>query len=82
MKPTERLLEAISKLFFAVTALALFLLAAVERRPMDSMGRNGLVRRAAIYAAAGRGDQAQRATADVLARYPDLTIEGFLSDPG
>ena len=28
MKPTERLLEAISKLFFAVTALALFLLAA------------------------------------------------------
>ena len=57
-------------------------LRSVERRPMDSMGRNGLVRRAAIYAAAGRGDQAQRATADVLARYPDLTIEGFLSDPG
>ena len=28
MKPAERLLEAISKLFFAVTALALFLLAA------------------------------------------------------
>ena len=37
---------------------------------------------AAIYAATGRGDQAQRAAADALAQYPDLTIERFLiSDP-
>jgi hypothetical protein len=54
----------------------------VERRPMDSMSRTGLVMRPAIYAAAGRGDQAQRAAAEALARYPDLTIEGVLSDPG
>ena len=46
------------------------------------MGRAGLVLRAAIYAAAGRGDDAHRAAADALAQYPDLTIESFLSDPG
>ena len=46
------------------------------------MGRGGLVFRAAIYAAADRGDDARRAVADALAQYPDLAIEGFLSDPG
>ena len=55
---------------------------AIEHRPVDSMSRAGLVIRAAIYATASRGDQAQRAAAEALARYPDLTIEGFLSDPG
>jgi TolB-like protein/class 3 adenylate cyclase len=55
---------------------------AVEHRPVDSLSRFGLVTRAAIYAAAGLGDQARRATAEALERYPDLTIEGVLSDPG
>ena len=54
----------------------------IERRPVDSLSRGGLVMRAAIYAAADRVDEAHRAAADALARYPDLTIEGFLSDPG
>jgi TolB-like protein/cytochrome c-type biogenesis protein CcmH/NrfG len=54
----------------------------IERRPVDSMGRGGLVFRAAVYAAADRGDDARRAAADALAQYPDLTIESFLSDPG
>ncbi len=34
------------------------------------------------YAAVGRIDDAHRAVADTLAQYPDLTIEGYLSDPG
>ncbi len=54
----------------------------IERRPVDAMGRGGLVFRAAIYAVADRGDDARRAVADTLAQYPDLTIESFLSDPG
>jgi tetratricopeptide (TPR) repeat protein len=54
----------------------------IERRPLDSLGRGSLVLRAALYAAVDRIDDAHRAVADTLARYPDLTIEGFISDPG
>lgn len=54
----------------------------IGRRPFDTLSRVGLVLRAAIYAAAGRGDDAHRAAADAMVRYPDLSIETFLSNPG
>jgi TolB-like protein/class 3 adenylate cyclase/cytochrome c-type biogenesis protein CcmH/NrfG len=54
----------------------------IEHRPLESMTRIGLVLRAAVYAATGREDDAHRAVADTLVRYPDLTIESIVSDPG
>lgn len=54
----------------------------MERRPLDSLDRVAFVMRAALYAVVDRIDDAHRAVADTLGRYPDLTIEGFLSDPG
>jgi TolB-like protein/Tfp pilus assembly protein PilF len=53
-----------------------------ERQPPENLTRGGLVLRAATYAALGRTDQAQAAVAEALKRYPDLTIEGFVSSPG
>jgi hypothetical protein len=41
----------------------------IERRPLDSLSRTGLVPRPAIYAAADRMDDAHRATADTLVQY-------------
>jgi TolB-like protein/Flp pilus assembly protein TadD len=54
----------------------------IEHRPLESMTRIGLVLRAAVYAATGREDDAHRAVADTLVRYPDLTIESIVSDRG
>jgi TolB-like protein/class 3 adenylate cyclase len=54
----------------------------MERQPLDSLDRGAFVMRAALYAALDRIDDAHRAVADTLGRYPDLTIEGFVSDPG
>lgn len=54
----------------------------VERQPFETLTRYGLVTRAAIYAGLGRLEEAKGAVADTLAQYPDVTIEGFISDPG
>src|SRR3954447_664711 len=54
----------------------------MDRQPLDSLDRGAFVMRAALYAALDRIDDAHRAVADTLGRYPDLTIEGFVSDPG
>jgi TolB-like protein/class 3 adenylate cyclase/Flp pilus assembly protein TadD len=53
----------------------------VERQPPEQRTMSGLVDRAASYAALGRTEEARAAVADALERLPDLSIQGFLSQP-
>ena len=53
----------------------------VERQPVEKRTKAGWVQRAASHAALGRVD-AKAAIEDALARYPDLTVQGWVSEPG
>jgi TolB-like protein/class 3 adenylate cyclase len=53
-----------------------------ERQPKENRTQFGTVIAAATYAALSRMDEARTAVSELLARDPDLTIQGFVSDPG
>jgi TolB-like protein/class 3 adenylate cyclase len=54
----------------------------LERLSPDQWTEGVVVRRAGALAGVGRMEEARAAVADALKRYPDLTIEGFVSGPG
>jgi hypothetical protein len=53
----------------------------MERQTPDNYTRNAWVQRAASFAMVGRSAEAQATLTEALQRHPDLTIEGFVSDP-
>ena len=48
----------------------------------DQWNQGVVLRRAGNFAGLGRMEEARAAVADALRRFPDLTIEGFVSGPG
>jgi TolB-like protein/class 3 adenylate cyclase/tetratricopeptide (TPR) repeat protein len=54
----------------------------MARQTPDNYSRNAWVQRAASFAALGRAEEARTTLAEALKRYPDLTIESHVSDPG
>ena len=54
----------------------------LERLSPDQWTQGVVVRRAGALAGVGRMEEARAAVADALKRFPDLTIEGFVSEPG
>ena len=53
----------------------------IERRTPDQWSRGFAVRRAAVFAALGRIDEAKAAVAETLKRFPGITIQGYVSTP-
>ncbi|ANY83674.1 adenylate cyclase (plasmid) [Microvirga ossetica] len=53
----------------------------IERRTPDQWSRGFSVRRAAVFAALGRIDEANAAVAETLKRFPGITIQGYVSTP-
>ncbi|QRM27739.1 adenylate/guanylate cyclase domain-containing protein [Microvirga sp. VF16] len=53
----------------------------MERQMPDNYSRLAWVQRAASFAMLGRSEEAQATLGEALKRHPDLTIEGFVSDP-
>ena len=53
----------------------------MERQTPDNYTRNTWVQRAASFAVLGRAEEARVTLNEALKRHPDLTIEGFVSDP-
>lgn len=53
----------------------------MERQTPDNYTRNAWVQRAASFAVLGRADEARVTLNEALKRHPNLTIEGFVSDP-
>jgi TolB-like protein/class 3 adenylate cyclase len=53
----------------------------MERQTPDNYTRNAWVQRAASFAVLGRTAEARATLSEALKRHPDLTIEGFVSDP-
>jgi TolB-like protein/Flp pilus assembly protein TadD len=54
----------------------------LERVPPENYTRDRWAVRAGSYAALGRAEEARAAVRQALERFPELTIEGFVSDPG
>ena len=54
----------------------------LERVPPTNYNRSRWVIRGGSYAALDRADEAQAIVKQALIQFPDLTIEGFVSDPG
>jgi TolB-like protein/class 3 adenylate cyclase/tetratricopeptide (TPR) repeat protein len=54
----------------------------LDRQTPDNYTRVRWVVRAGSYAALGRADEARAAVRQALKRFPELTIESFVSDPG
>jgi class 3 adenylate cyclase/TolB-like protein len=53
----------------------------MERQTPDNYTRNAWVQRAASFAMLGRPEEARATLGEALKRHPNLTIEGFVSDP-
>ena len=53
----------------------------MERQTPDNYTRLAWVQRAASFAMLGRSEEARATLNEALKRHPDLTIEGFVSDP-
>ena len=53
----------------------------IERRTPDQWSRGFSVRRAAVFAALGRIDEAKAAVAETLKRFPGITIQSYVSTP-
>jgi TolB-like protein/class 3 adenylate cyclase len=53
----------------------------LDRMPPESYTKGRWVLRSGSYAALNRADEAQATVKQALERFPDLTIEGFISDP-
>jgi tetratricopeptide (TPR) repeat protein len=56
-------------------------IAMVDRRPAETRMRSDYVMRAGALAALGRDADARKATAEALARYPDLSVEAWAGLP-
>jgi len=54
----------------------------LERQPLENYNRFSWIVRAAVYAELGRDEEAKAWVAKALAKYPELTIEGFVNEPG
>jgi TolB-like protein/DNA-binding winged helix-turn-helix (wHTH) protein/cytochrome c-type biogenesis protein CcmH/NrfG len=54
----------------------------LERQPLENYIRFSWIVRAAVYAELGRDEEAKAWVAKALAKYPELTIEGFFNEPG
>ncbi|MER8377317.1 tetratricopeptide repeat protein, partial [Mesorhizobium sp. M1406] len=54
----------------------------LERQPLENYTRFSWIVRAAVYAELGRDEEAKEWVAKALAKYPELTIEGFFNEPG
>jgi len=54
----------------------------LERQPLENYIRFSWIVRAAVYAELGRDEEAKTWVAKALAKYPELTIEGFINEPG
>ena len=54
----------------------------LERVPSENYTGGRWAIRAGSYAALGRAEEARAAVRQALERFPELTIEGFVSDPG
>jgi tetratricopeptide (TPR) repeat protein len=54
----------------------------LERLPLENYTRFSWILRSAIYAELGRSEDAKIWLAKALAKYPQLTIEGFINEPG
>ncbi|KLK92994.1 adenylate cyclase [Microvirga vignae] len=57
-------------------------LQAMDRQMPDNYSKHAWVQRAASFAALGRMEEARTTLGETLKRYPDLTIEDYVSDPG
>ena len=53
----------------------------VDRQSAESRPLGAWLQRALIYAALGRSNDARAAVTDPLARYPTLTVQGWVSRP-
>ena len=53
----------------------------MERLSPDQWNRGVSVRRAAVFAVLGRMDEAKAAVAETLKRFPDITIQSYVSTP-
>ena len=51
----------------------------LERLSPEQWNRNDVVRRAAVYAALGQAEETRAALAETLKRYPDVTIQEYVS---
>jgi TolB-like protein/DNA-binding winged helix-turn-helix (wHTH) protein/Tfp pilus assembly protein PilF len=51
------------------------------RQPLENYNRFSWIVRAAVYVELGRDEEARTWVAKALAKYPDLTIEGFVNGP-
>ena len=56
-------------------------LQAMERQTPDNYSKHAWVQRAASFAVLGRPEEARATLGETLKRYPDLTVEGYVSDP-
>jgi class 3 adenylate cyclase/TolB-like protein/Tfp pilus assembly protein PilF len=56
-------------------------LQAMERQTPDNYSKHAWVQRAASFAVLGRAEEARATLDETLKRYPDLTIEDYVSDP-
>ncbi|TSD86088.1 adenylate/guanylate cyclase domain-containing protein [Mycobacterium sp. KBS0706] len=54
----------------------------MERQTPDNYSKFAWVERAGSFAALGRATEAQATVQEALKRYPNLTIEGHVNDPG
>jgi len=54
----------------------------LDKQPIENRTMYGWIMRAATLASLGERDRAQAAVKDALERYPDLTAEGIVNDPG
>ncbi|MBL8906453.1 MAG: adenylate/guanylate cyclase domain-containing protein [Rhizobiales bacterium] len=54
----------------------------LDKQPLENGDKYDLIMRAATLAALGEREKANAAAKDALARYPDLTAEGYANEPG
>jgi len=54
----------------------------LERQALENYTRFSWIVRAAVYAELGRDEEANTWMAKALAKYPELTSEGFVNEPG
>jgi class 3 adenylate cyclase/TolB-like protein len=57
-------------------------LQAMDRQSPDNYSKHAWIQRAASFAALGQTEEARATLGETLKRYPDLTIEGYVNDPG
>jgi class 3 adenylate cyclase/TolB-like protein/Tfp pilus assembly protein PilF len=56
-------------------------LQAMERQTPDNYSKHAWIQRAASFAVLGRTEETRATLSETLKRYPDLTVEDYVSDP-